>query len=74
MTKVFVKFDLNDENDAYDYEIHKLVGRYREALNDIHTQLRTKVKYTGERGSYSNAYDIFWEIMEENNLTIEDIL
>ena len=74
MTKVFVKFDLDKEEDVYDYEIHKLAARYREALNDIHTQLRTKVKYTGERGSYSNAYDMFWEILEENSLTIEDIL
>ncbi len=73
MTKVFVKFDLDNDNDAYDYEVHKLAGRYREALNDIYTQLRAKVKYTGERGSYSNAYDIFWEIMEDNNLTMEDI-
>lgn len=74
MTKVFVKFDLNDEGDAYDYEIHKLASRYREALNDIHTELRAKVKYSGKRGSYSNAYDIFWEVLEENKLTIEDIL
>lgn len=74
MTKVFVKFDLNDEGDAYDYEIHKLARRYREALNDLHTELRTKVKYSGKRGSYSNVYDIFWEVLKENQLTIEDIL
>ena len=74
MTKVFVKFDLTDEYDAYEYEIHKLAARYKEALNDLHTELRAKIKYTGERGSYSNAYGIFWEIMEENKLTIENIL
>lgn len=74
MTKVFVKFDLSDESDAYHYEIHKKAGCYREALNDIHTQLRAKVKYSGKRGSYSNAYDMFWEILEDNNIVIEDIL
>ena len=74
MTKVFVKFDLNDENDAYDYEIHKLASKYREVLNDLYTELRAKVKYSGKRGSYANAYDIFWEVLQENNLTIEDIL
>jgi len=74
MTKVFIKFDLDKEDDVYNYEVNKLASRYREALNDIYTQLRAKVKYSGKRGSYSNAYDIFWDIMEDNNLTIEDIL
>ena len=45
---------------------------YQAIIQDYDNELRAKIKYTDEEGSYEDARDILWEVYESRGLSIWD--
>jgi len=74
MTTLEMNFKFNLPDDESDYKTIQLASKFRNVLWDFYTQLRSKVKYSDEIGNFEEAYSLFWDVMKENDLELDDLL
>lgn len=70
MGKLYLKyeFDTDDPTDMYQHESLVNVFKYKSLLREIYNEFRSKVKYTDEKGSWSEAYDKLWELASDEDV------
>ena len=59
-----------ETNDKAEFNIHYKGPEFHSALYEIVCELRNKVKYTDERGSWDKAYEMVLDILNQRNLDV----
>jgi hypothetical protein len=72
--KVNVEFDLEKEEDEYEFKCHLNATKYRRTLAEIYYRLRNIYKHGEGRDLHEKMYDAFFEELEADGLTLEDII
>lgn len=62
MPKATLEFTLPEDRDAFEDAIKG--DHYRRTLEELRNEIRSKIKHTDEKGSWQEAWDLFWEIVK----------
>ena len=66
------KFEFNLPEDRYDFETHCNVHKYRSALDEIKTKLKSRAEYDRKAPKlWAKLYAEFWDILNDEG--IEDV-
>jgi len=71
MTKIFLKYEFDMDEDDYDYQTVVNAKKNRSLLYHIFSELRSKSKYCNEDtgyGSWQEAYDLIWELAKDEHV------
>ena len=68
-TNLKMKYKI-ETDDKTEFNIHYKGPEFHSALYEIVCELRNKVKYTDERGSWDKAYEMVLEILSQKNLDV----
>lgn len=64
-----MKYKLETE-DKVEYNLHYQGPEFHSALYKIVCELRNKIKYTEERGSWDKAYELVLDILNESDINV----
>lgn len=66
MPNVTIKFKLPEEQS--DYNLHHKAPKYASVVYEFTNFLRSKVKYTEEKGSWEEAYEEWWKHLKDEDI------
>lgn len=61
-----------ETDDRTEFNLYYKGPEFHSALYDIVCELRNKVKYTNERGSWDKAYELILDILANANVNVYD--
>lgn len=69
-----IHFNLANEEDRYDFEVFSLRTKLINVLSGYLSELRKKIKYTEETGSWHEARELLTSLIEDEELNIGNLM